>query len=94
MRGLRAEAALRSFKRKEDREKQEQRQKEKHKTPVAMKAARKETRINIEAQQRQRYDTNSILDHRQRNHQYNEYNNLPRGSEVQMRRQQAGDQQR
>ena len=70
MQGLRAEAVpLRPFKRKEDREKQEQCQEEKHKTPVAMKAARQETRINVKAKQRQRYDSNSILDYGQRKNQ-------------------------
>ena len=70
MQGLRAQAVpLRPFKRKEEREKQEQRQKEKHKTSVAMKAARQETWIDVEAKQRQRYDSNSILDYGQWKHQ-------------------------
>src|SRR5579862_7938962 len=57
------------FKQNEHREKQEQRQKEKHKTPVAMKTARQEAWIDIEAKQRQRYDSNSILDYGQWKHQ-------------------------
>jgi len=57
------------FKQNEHREEQEQRQKEKHKTPVAMKTARQEAWIDIEAKQRQRYDSNSILDYGQWKHQ-------------------------
>src|SRR5262249_2160034 len=59
-----------------------------------MKTARQEARIDIEAKQRQRHDSNSILDYGQWKHQQNEDNNLPRSSEVQVRGQQAGDQQR
>ena len=57
------------FKQNEHGEEQKQRQKEKHKTPVAMKAARQEAWIDIEAKQRQRYDSNSILDYGQWKHQ-------------------------
>ena len=62
-------AFLRPFKRQENGEEQKQRQKEKHKTPVAMKASRQEAWIDVEAKQRQRYDSNSILDYGQWKHQ-------------------------
>jgi hypothetical protein len=62
-------AFFRPFKQNEHGEEQKQRQKEKHKTPVAMEAARQEAWIDIEAKQRQRYDSNSILDYGQWKHQ-------------------------
>jgi len=62
-------AFLRPFKRQENGEEQKQRQKEKHKTSVAMKTAGQETWIDVETKQRQRYDSNSVLDYGQRKHQ-------------------------
>jgi hypothetical protein len=62
-------AFLGPFKQNKHGEEQKQGQKEKHKSAVAMKATRQETWIDVEAKQRQRYDSNSILDYGQWKHQ-------------------------